>query len=268
MKTGRTRRPLSLDDADLSLRLEDENHYRQLLARWQSIMSELAIAVYHHRRQVVIVFEGWDAAGKGGAIRRLTEKLDPRSHRVHPIGKPSDTEAMQHYLQRFWQRLPDKGQIAIFDRSWYGRVLVERVEGLASPEQWKRGYSEINAFEKILTDSGMTVIKLFLHISQKEQHKRFLERLDNPRKNWKLTPDDLRNREKHDQYWQAIEAMFRHTHTQSAPWHLIAGEHKWYARTRVLETVCQQIKATGPSDIPRLSPVEIAEAKRLLGLND
>jgi polyphosphate kinase 2 (PPK2 family) len=192
--------------------------------------------------RAVIAFEGMDAAGKGGAIRRISWALDPRSLKVWPIGAPDEIEKKQHYLQRFWSRMPADGQLAIFDRSWYGRVLVERVEGFAKPAEWKRAYEEINEFERQLTDSGTRVIKIFLHISKDEQLRRFEERLRNPLKRWKLSYEDFRNRDKWDQYVDAIEDMFDKTSTKNAPWHAIQGDNKPAAR---LETIKLIVEALG-----------------------
>jgi polyphosphate kinase 2 (PPK2 family) len=185
----------------------------------------------------VIAFEGMDAAGKGGAIRRIAWALDPRSLKVWPIGAPDAIEKEQHYLQRFWSRMPSKGQLAIFDRSWYGRVLVERVEGFAKPAEWKRAFGEINDFERQLTDDGIRVIKIFLHISKDEQLRRFEERLRNPLKRWKLSYEDFRNRGKWDAYVEAIEDMFVKTSTKAAPWHPIQGDNKPAARLEALRII-------------------------------
>ena len=255
-----------LEDIDLTRALKSERQYRNRLKKLQCRLSDLAIACYHNRHQVVILLEGWDAAGKGGCIRRMVEKLDPRSCHVYPIGAPSSPEADEHYLQRFWRRLPARGHIAIFDRSWYGRVLVERVEGLAADSAWQRAYDEINRLEKMLSDDGMIVIKLFLHISQEEQLKRYDARLNDPRKNWKLTTEDLRNRQKADQYLAAYNDMLARTHTAGSPWHVIAGEHKWYGRVTALETVVSRLENHIDTRIPRLSPEEIREARLLLGV--
>jgi len=203
-----------LKDIDLSAQLDGKQEYESQLNSLQNRIRDLQTACFHNGHRIVIVFEGWDASGKGAAIRRLTEKLDPRSCRVYPTTKPDERERQQHYLQRFWNKIPIKGQIAIFDRSWYGRVLVERIEGFASAKEWIRAYDEINAFETMLSDDGILVIKLFLHISQQEQLKRYLERLENPKKHWKLTEDDLRNRSRADDYAAAYEEMLNKTHQQ------------------------------------------------------
>lgn len=254
----------SLEAIDLSLRLEDEEHYRDRLKSAQKNLAHLQKACYHNGHPVIIVLEGWDASGKGGAIRRMTEKLDPRSCTVYPIAAPSPEETAEHYLQRFWRRVPARGHIAIFDRSWYGRVLVERVEELATRQQWLRAYDEINNFEQLLTDDGFILIKLFLHISQEEQCKRYLERLDNPEKHWKLSEEDLRNRLKAEDYRLAYEDMINRTHCDQAPWITVAGEHKWFARVFILETLCSVISSQIDTSIPRYSDEEIAQMKGLL----
>ncbi|WP_119678840.1 polyphosphate kinase 2 family protein [Indioceanicola profundi] len=219
----------------------EKQDYEKELARLQETVLHVQQAYWHGGLRAVIVLEGWDAAGKGGAIRRLTEKLDPRGAHVWPIGAPSADEQGRHYLYRFWQRIPSPGTFAIFDRSWYGRVLVERVEGFASREAWTRAYREINEFERMLTDDGVRIVKLFLHITKEEQLKRFEERLKNPYKRWKLTEEDLRNRERWDDYIRAAEEMFDRTSTPDAPWTLIPANYKWHARTAVLRAVVDRL---------------------------
>jgi polyphosphate kinase 2 (PPK2 family) len=232
-----------LEDVDLSKEMRDKDAYETALAKVQLRLLRLQQHHYHHERRAVIVFEGWDAAGKGGAIRRLTEKLDPRGFRVWPIGAPTPDEQAKHYLYRFWQKLPEPKTWAIFDRSWYGRVLVERVERFAKREAWERAYEEINEFEKMLVDDGAIVVKIFVHISKKEQLRRFHEREENPYKRWKITDDDWRNRKKWKKYERAIDDMFEHTSTRYAPWSPIAGERKWYARVSVCKTVADALEA-------------------------
>ncbi|HEX9294942.1 MAG TPA: polyphosphate kinase, partial [Polyangiaceae bacterium] len=202
-----------LSRVDLSLELPDKDTYEEALEKGQHRLLRLQQRYYRDKRQAIIVFEGWDAAGKGGAIRRLTEKIDPRGIHVWPIGPPSPEEQGRHYLYRFWQKLPAAGTWAIFDRSWYGRVLVERVEKLCSKAEWKRAYGEIVDFEKMLVKDGVALVKLFLHISKKEQLRRFHERQQNPYKRWKISADDWRNRRKWSEYAVAIDDMFRETST-------------------------------------------------------
>ena len=222
-----------LETLDLTRKLDRSAYVRELTRR-QIQLRELGYQVYLQKRPVVILFEGWDAAGKGGAIKRITEKLDPRGYVVYPISAPQGEDKTHHYLYRFWRRLPECGQIAIFDRSWYGRVMVERVEGFATKDAWKRAYAEINSFERELKDFGMIVAKFWIHISRDEQLKRFEERKESGYKSWKLTDEDWRNREKWDAYEDAVEEMLLKTSTRTAPWTLIEGNDKYWARTRVL----------------------------------
>lgn len=226
---------LQLGDVDLSRKLKDKAEYEKRLESAQLLLLYIQRTIHIAKRRAVIVFEGWDAAGKGGSIRRLVEMLDPRGYVVHPIGAPSEDQKLCHYFRRFWERMPDPGQIAIFDRSWYGRVLVERVEGYAEKTAWKRAFDEINAVERMYVDDGVPVLKYYLHISKDEQLRRFQEREKDPFKHWKLGADDWRNREKWDQYVEAVDDMLSQTSTKAAPWNLIAAEHKWLARVEVAE---------------------------------
>jgi len=190
----------------------------------------------------VIAFEGWDAAGKGGAIRRVTTALDSRSVHVHPVAAPTDEELAQHYLWRFWRHVPRAGHITIFDRSWYGRVLVERVEGFASEDEWHRAYAEINAFEEQLVHHGTVLLKFFVHIDPDEQKKRFKERLKVPYKRHKLTDEDLRNRERWQDYESAVHDMVEQTSTGTAPWVLVEGNDKRHSRIKVLKAICERLE--------------------------
>ena len=230
-----------LDRLDLSLDLDSES-YKKRLRKAQLELAELAWLIYSQKRSLVVVYEGWDAAGKGGNIRRLVQGLDPRGYKVHAISAPAGEDAEHHYLWRFWRRIPAKGEIAIFDRSWYGRVLVERVEGFAEESAWRRAYSEINAFEQQLNDSGAMIYKFWLHISPQEQLKRFEERKKTDYKSWKLTDEDWRNREKWPQYEQAVEEMLQRTSTRTAPWTLIEANSKHYARVKTIETLAKGLK--------------------------
>jgi polyphosphate kinase 2 (PPK2 family) len=229
-----------LKQLDLTLSLPREEYMVQL-ARRQVQLRELGWQVYQQKRPVVIVFEGWDAAGKGGTIRRITEKLDPRGYTVWPISAPEGEDKTRHYLYRFWRRLPPRGQIAIFDRSWYGRVLVERVEGFCTEAEWRRAYKEINSFERQLTDFGAVVAKFWIHISRSEQLRRFKERQRTGYKAWKLTAEDWRNRAKWAAYEEAVEEMVLKTSTLRAPWHLVEGNDKYYARMKVLSTLVKTL---------------------------
>jgi len=231
-----------LTDIDLSLEMADKKAYEHALDKVQLRLLRLQQHHYHKRKRAIIALEGWDAAGKGGTIRRMTEKLDPRGVRVWPIGSPTQDEQGRHYLYRFFQRLPEPGTWAIFDRTWYGRVLVERVEHFASKAEWKRAYDEINEFEKMLIADGVPIVKLFLHISKTEQLKRFQERESNPYKRWKITKDDWRNRRKWSKYENAIDEMFEKTSTERAPWTPIAANRKWYARVSACERVADALE--------------------------
>jgi polyphosphate kinase 2 (PPK2 family) len=191
---------------------------------------------------MVVAFEGWDAAGKGGNIRRIARKLDPRLYSVEPVGVPNDLEKNHHYLWRFYREIPEAGHIAIFDRSWYGRVLVERVEGFSTEEQWKRAYNEINEFEETLADFGTIIVKFWLHIDESEQLRRFKERENTSYKQWKITPDDWRNREKWGEYSEAVDEMLLKTHTAHAPWTIVEANDKRYARLKSLKTLVETIE--------------------------
>lgn len=233
-----------LKNIDLSQEIADKETYEKQLGKAQLRLLRLQQSYFHAGRRALILLEGWDAAGKGGAIRRLTEKIDPRGIHVWPIGAPTADEQARHYLYRFWEKVPTAGSWAILDRSWYGRVLVERVEKLAPKQAWKRAYGEINQLEKMLVDDGVVVVKLFLHISKKEQLRRFHERENNPYKRWKITDDDWRNRKQWSHYEEAIDDMFRETSTKVAPWRAIAGERKWFARISVCQSVIDALERT------------------------
>jgi polyphosphate kinase 2 (PPK2 family) len=237
------------DELDLSLKLSKEEEAKRLAAAWPRL-TQLRLTLGgligsgELGPPVCVVFEGEDASGKGGAIKRLVAQLDPRHVRVVQFAAPTPNEKRHHFLWRFWPSLPGWGGMAVFDRSWYGRVLVERVEGYASREQWLRAYDAINGFERSLTDEGTILIKFWLHISPEEQLKRFKEREKDPLKTWKLTDDDWRNREKADEYEEAVEDMVGQTSIEPhAVWHLIPGESKHYARVAVVETVIAEIEA-------------------------
>jgi polyphosphate kinase 2 (PPK2 family) len=227
-----------LETLDLTQKLDRAEYIRQL-ARRQIQLRELGFQVYQQKRPVVLVFEGWDAAGKGGVIKRITEKLDPRGFVVYPISAPHGEDKSKHYLYRFWRRLPERGAIAIFDRSWYGRVLVERVEGFAKESEWKRAFKEINAFERQLDDFNTIVVKFWLHISREEQLNRFEERQRIGYKAWKLTDEDWRNREKWGAYEDAAEEMLVKTSTTLAPWTLVEANDKYWARVKVLSRLVE-----------------------------
>lgn len=222
------------------------DEYKKKKEEYQKKLSVLHSGLYKKRIPVVLVFEGWDAGGKGGAIKRLTECMDPRGYEVIPTAAPNDYEKAHHYLWRFWNRMPKAGHVAIFDRSWYGRVMVERIEGFCSEAEWKRAYQEINQMEEELVDFGAIVIKFWLQIDKDEQERRFLARKDNPQKSWKLTDEDWRNREKWDQYEKAVNEMIVKTSTAQAPWVIIEGNDKYYARVKVLKTVVEALEKKLP----------------------
>lgn len=229
-----------LHTVDLSHSLEPDE-YEKSLIKYQVALFKLGYQVYVQQRPVAAVFEGWDAAGKGGAIRRVTEKLDPRGYVVYSIAAPKGDDATHHYLWRFWRRLPESGQIAIFDRSWYGRVMVERIECFCSEAEWKRAYREINQFERQLVDFGTILFKFWIHISSEEQLRRFEARASDPLRSWKLTAEDWRNRDKWEPYASSVDDMLLKTSTVTAPWTVVEGNDKWYARIKVLRTLVEKL---------------------------
>ncbi len=237
-----------LEEVDLSLGLDRKEEERGLRAAWERLTQlRLTLGGLAGTQglgpPVLVVFEGWDASGKGGAIKRLVAPLDPRHVRVVQFAAPTRDEKRHHFLWRFWPVLPGWGGMAVFDRSWYGRVLVERVDGLATREQWLRAYDEINSFERTLADEGTIIVKIWLHISEAEQLKRFEQRAADPLKAWKLTDEDWSNRAKRTEYEEAIEDMIARTDQPRASWHPIAAESKRYARVAVVRTVIEEIEA-------------------------
>ncbi len=240
--------------------------YERRLSAIQETLQRVQQAYLETSHRAVIVLEGWDTAGKGGVVRRLGWALDPRSFKVHATAAPSGREKSLHYLQRFWERLPQHGQITVFDRSWYGRVLVERVEGFATPAEWQRAYSEINDFERMLLDDGTRLVKLFLHISPEEQMRRFRNRLTDPLKRWKLSYEDFRNRQRWKDYEAAIEDMVEQTSTRHAPWHVLPANNKPFGRLAALRVIADRL-SKGVSLEPRpLDPAVAAAAEELFGL--
>jgi polyphosphate:AMP phosphotransferase len=230
-----------LDGVDLSPVL-DKAMYREELEKHSARLAVLAREARRKGRSSILVFEGWDAAGKGGAIKRLTDVLDARDYRVHPIAAPTDDERRYPWLWRFWTRLERAGKVNIFDRSWYGRVLVERVEGFATEDEWRRAYAEIRQFEEQLVGSGAVVVKFWLHLSDQEQLARFQERADTPWKRWKLTDEDWRNRARRSAYEVAVDAMVERTSTRACPWTLVPAEHKYDARIHVIRTFADRLE--------------------------
>ncbi|HBG55294.1 MAG TPA: polyphosphate:AMP phosphotransferase [Ruminococcaceae bacterium] len=230
--------------ADVKLdRALDEKTYRRELEKQQELLSELHGRLYRKKVPAVLVYEGWDAAGKGGNIRRVARALDPRGYAVVPIAAPTPDEAARHYLWRFWVNLPRDGHIAIFDRSWYGRVLVERVEGFCTRAEWLRAYREIDEFERQLCDWGAVVIKFWLQIDKNEQLRRFQDRQRTPAKQWKITDEDWRNRSKWDQYEVCVNDMLRYTSTESAPWHIVESQDKKFGRIQALRIITDTLRA-------------------------
>ncbi len=242
MNAGTTMtRPHRLADVDLSKSLTKDQYKKRKRENSERFL-ELRRDLVQERIPLVLVFEGWDASGKGGTIRRLMEPIDPRHYSVNAIAKPTQEELDHHYLWRFWNRLPRRGEIAVFDRSWYGRVLVERIEGFATRQEWSRAYEEINHFEKALVDDGHVLVKFFLHISKSAQKRRFEARARNPLKSWKLNEEDYRNRKKWDEYEEAIDDMVKRTDTPAAPWHIIPADDKRFARVTVADLTIKAVQ--------------------------
>lgn len=234
--------PPCLDQVDLSLKLGEDEGYKKRLKYCQEKLRELEHEIYKKRIGVVVLYEGWDAAGKGGNIRRFVENLDPRGYEVVPVAAPNDEEKAHHYLWRFWRRMPKDGHLAIFDRTWYGRVMVERIEGFCTKEEWNRAYREINEMEAHLAKHGVIVAKFWLHIDQQQQLERFQERENTPEKNWKITSEDWRNREKWEDYHGAVNDMLQKTSTECAPWTIIESNDKNYGRIKVYETMIKRME--------------------------
>jgi AMP-polyphosphate phosphotransferase len=252
--------------APLTNDFSSKSDYEDALEKLQQQLLNIQQSLFHAGERAIILFEGTDASGKGGVIRRTTQMLDPRSFTVHAIGAPSAEEQGRHYLWRFFEKLPRRGHIAIFDRSWYGRVLVERVEGLATPDEWQRAYREICELERWLTDDGIRFIKVYINIDQEEQNKRFEERISNPRKYWKLTEDDLRNRHNWDDYIVAANDMFAKTHSDYAPWHVVDGKHKWRTRVHILVLLAEALSENLDINPPAIDEAFLKAAREELGL--
>ncbi len=254
-----------LAQVDVTKRLKTKDYERRL-GEVQQKLREVQLAYMRDERRAVIIFEGWDASGKGGVIRRMAFALDPRGCKFWPIAAPQPEDQGTHYFYRFWTKLPPPGRLAVFDRSWYGRVLVERVEGFAKPEEWRRAFDEINAFEQMLIDDGARVIKLFLHITLDEQLDRFADRIRDPLKRWKITSEDIRNHNKRPAYVEASEEMFERTDTDAAPWHLIPANDKKYARIAALQTVTDRLAEGIDLSPAQLAPDVERAARDVLGL--
>jgi polyphosphate kinase 2 (PPK2 family) len=254
-RLARLDHPKAPDDAD------------ERLEALQQRLAELQIAYHRQDRAAAILIEGWDAAGKGGLIKRMTAELDPRWFEVVPIAAPAPQERDQHWMQRFWKWLPEAGDWTIFDRTWYGRVLVERIEGFASESEWRRAYAEIEATERMLRDSGVRIVKLFLHVDAVEQDRRFRDRLETPWKRWKMGPEDFRNRRKRDAYTDAYEDMFLATDFPFAPWHIVGANHKKWARMSGLSHLVDQLSEGIDLTPPALDPELRTLAETEMGLS-
>ena len=231
--------PLDLVDFSKSY---TKREYEKKLKKYQKKLSFAHYALYMNKKPMVLIFEGWDAAGKGSSIKRVVQAMNPRYYHVIPIGTPTDADHKYHYLWRFLEGIPPCGKTSIYDRSWYGRVLVERIEQLITKEEWSRAYDEINHFEKAMTNDGMIIIKFWMHISKEKQYERFTARSLNPQKQWKLTEEDWRNREKWDQYYDAVNEMILKTDIEEAPWVIVEANDKYYARIKVLKTIIERIE--------------------------
>ncbi|XKH51119.1 hypothetical protein LG275_02685 [Chryseomicrobium palamuruense] len=239
--------------------------YKVELKKLQYHLLSLQLTLRNQQVGLIFVFEGMDAAGKGGAIKRLTERLDPRGFIVHPISAPRPHEKRYHYMHRFWRKLPMHGQISIFDRSWYGRVLVERIEKFATKQQWKRAYNEINEFERLLSDEDYILVKYWLQISNDEQLSRFIKRKNDPFKQWKLTDEDWRNRDKWDQYVEAAQDMLEKTDSEHAPWFVVAADDKKHARLQVLKKAIDTIEAELSRRGIEFPPIHDKELSQIIG---
>ena len=231
---------IRLDELDQAKSLDQED-YKKQLKHYQLDLLNMQLLLREQKKSIILIMEGPDAAGKGGAIKRVVERLDPRLVRVYSVIKPTPEEYMHHYMWRFWKKLPAYGEFAIFDRSWYGRVLVERVEGFCSVAEWNRAYGEIVETERLLAEDGAILIKLYLHITKDEQLTRFKRREADPYKHWKISEEDWRNRRHWNEHNEAAEDMFEKTNSEAAPWTVIPANYKWYARVKSVKTVCDRI---------------------------
>ena len=256
---------MSIDFSDYEKGEKFDGDYDAALKKIQERLSRIQAAYICHGARALIVFEGWDAAGKGGAISRMTAELDPRYFEVWPISAPTAEEKERHFLWRFWTRLPGASDINIFDRSWYGRVLVERVEGFASEAEWRRAYDEINEFEAQQRDCGTTIIKAFLHVSQEEQDYRLKARLDHPWKRWKTGLEDFRNRARREDYLGALQDMFEHTDTRWARWKIFDANNKKAARIAILTYVADRLEAGVDMTPPEIDAELLKVAAKQIG---
>lgn len=256
---------MAIDLSDFESGKKFDGDYDEGLKSLQDRLAvQQSLHILHNARTLVIV-EGWDAAGKGGAIKRLTATLDPRYYQVYSVSAPTVEEKDKHFLWRFWNKLPGKREISIWDRSHYGRVLVERVEGFCSEAEWRRGYDEINEFESRQGEIGTKIIKIFLHVTQETQDRVLTERLSDPSKRWKVTAEDFRNRSKRDAYLDAMKDMFKRTDTHWAPWTVIDGNNQKAARMAVLSHVVKELEASVPQEFPEVDAGILALATATLG---
>jgi polyphosphate kinase 2 (PPK2 family) len=256
---------MAIDLADYEKGAKLKGDYEGKLAELQQRLAKIQVAHIIHKRRSIIMLEGWDAAGKGGIIKRMTADWDPRYYQVHPISAPTEEELDHHFLWRFWTRLPARRNIALFDRSWYGRVLVERVEGYCSKADWKRAYDDINAFEKQQAEAGANIVKLFVHITQEVQDEQLAQRLDTPWKRWKTGVDDYRNRAKRADYLDAMHDMFRKTDTKQAPWQVIDNNNRKAGRIAALAYVVKRLEKLVPMDFPEPDPEVVKLAAQAYG---
>ena len=256
---------MTIDLSDYEKGEKFDGDYEKALAKVQDRLARIQVAHIVHGRRSIILLEGWDAAGKGGIIQRLTAKWDPRHFEVWPISAPTPEEKARHFLWRFWNRLPGRSEISVFDRSWYGRVLVERVENFATEKQWRRAYDEINEFEAQQKEDGTNILKLFVHITQETQDDRLMARLQHPWKRWKTGAEDFRNRSRRADYLEAMADMFRNTDTRWAPWLVIDGNDKKAARIAALTTIADKLEKAIPMVPPPAGPDLIALAKATYG---
>ncbi len=256
---------MAIDLSDFEKGADCDGDYDHDLKKLEGRLQRVQAAHIIHERSAIVAFEGWDASGKGGAIQRLTASWDPRYYEVWPIAAPTEEERERHFLWRFWQRLPARREINVFDRTWYGRVLVERVEGFATDIEWTRAFDEINEFEAQQKDNGVTLIKIFMHITQAEQDRRFKHRLDDPWKRWKTGKDDYRNRARRDDYLKAYATMFERSDTRWAPWTVIDANDKKAARIAVMTHVADRLEAAVNMTPVEADPEVVALAKAAFG---
>jgi AMP-polyphosphate phosphotransferase len=256
---------MAIDLKDFEDGKDYDGDYDADVVKLEARLEKIQVAHIVHGKSAIIAIEGWDASGKGGMIQRLTACWDPRWYEVWPIAAPTEEERVRHFLWRFWKRLPGAGEINVFDRTWYGRVLVERVEGFASEKDWTRAYDEINEFEAQQKDNGVTLVKLFMHVTQAEQDKRFKERLDDPWKRWKTGKDDYRNRARRADYLKAYHDMFERTDTRWAPWRVIDGNDKKAARIAAMTYVADRLEAAVSMTMPEADAEVVKLAKAALG---